>query len=587
MNKKQAIRPDSAVTLSLKKQQAEKDIQELSGRLGNSRMEIYKRSVIMGKLAESYKTIGDTDMMCATCRELIDMAKNSSKQLIGIDPKRASAVNYHVHKAYLLLAPYSFQHFLVCMEWNYPPSMKFYANRICVMGDWAIQLEKLEMGELDLLGLSAPPRSGKTGVGELYLAWVAGRHPDKSILFATHTNAMARKAMADVYDLMTNPRRGWSDVFPNFKVEKSQEDLWVDLSPKENSNTYYTLYFRGIDGAFSGILEASWLIYCDDLIKNITEAMNPDTIENAWTKYGTDISQRRVDDNVKELHIATRWSTRDVLTRLETENEDNPRAEFIKVPGLNEKGESNFMFPYRPMTKEHFEKLHSHMDDVSFECIVQQNPIEREGLIFPENLLKTYDKLPDGKPDRVCFACDVAWGGGDFLSLPIGKVYGMDVYIDDVVHSPADKYTTKPLVVAAIIRNGASAGFFEWNNGGDEYMDDIVKELRRRGYRCAIKGERAPVNKSKLDRIVACAPEIKGSILDGSGYRLHFKSKALRKGDKDYEMYMRHLTGFNQSAKVQGKQKDDAADATASLITNVLSEKESGKVGTFPRSWLF
>lgn len=289
----------------------------------------------------------------------------------------------------------------------------------------------------------------------------------------------------------------------------------------------------------------------------------------------------------KSFTLLLRWSTKDVLSQLEEENEGNPRAEFIKVPGLNENGESNFMFPYRPMTKEHFEKLKAHMDDVSFECIVQQNPIEQEGLLFPEKSLLVYDKLPDGKPDRVCFANDVAWGGGDFLSMPIGKVYGMDVYIDYVVHSSGDKYTTKPLVVNAIIQNGASGGFFEWNNGGDEYMDDIVKELRRKGYRCAIKGGRAPVNKSKLDRIISCSPEIKGTILDGSGYRLHFKSKAARKGDKAYEMYMKHLTGFNQEAKYQGKQKDDAADATASLITNVLSVKESGTVGTFPRSWLF
>ena len=504
------------------------------------------------------------------------------------DKKHANAIWNHYHRAYIELAPYRFHHFLVCMEWNYPPEMKFYANRQCVMESWAREIERLEFGKLDLLGLSAPPRSGKTGLGELALAWMIGRHPDKSILFATHTNGMAVKAMTDVYNLITDPRRGWSQIFPNFKIDKSAEYLWLDLQPKDSPNLYKTIYFRGIDGSFAGILEASWLIYCDDLIKDITEAMNPDRLANAWQKYGTDISQRRVDDNVKELHIATRWSTKDVLSRLEEENEGNPRAKFIKVPGLNEKGESNFMFPYRPMTKEHFEKLRNKMDDVSFECIIQQNPIERDGLVFPENALLTYDALPGGEPDRICFACDVAWGGGDYLSMPFGKVYGMDVYIDDVVHSPADKYTTKPLVTAAIIRNGATAGFFEANNGGDEYSDDIEKSLREKGYRCAIRWARAPTNKSKLDRILACAPEIKGTIQDGSGYRLHFKSKAARKGDKAYEMYMKHLTGFNQSAKYQGKQKDDAADATASLVTNVLGDSSSsGRVTTFSRSLLF
>lgn len=137
MSKRQAIRPDLAQTISLQKQQAEKDIQELSGRLANPRMQVYKRSVIMGKLAESYNTLGDTDMMCVTCREMIDMIRNRSGELLGMDPKRVSATNYWFHRSHIMLAPYSFYHFLVCMEWNYPPSLKFYANRVCVMSDWA------------------------------------------------------------------------------------------------------------------------------------------------------------------------------------------------------------------------------------------------------------------------------------------------------------------------------------------------------------------------------------------------------------------------------------------------------------------
>jgi len=592
MGRKPLAQPNPAIAQSMQRDKATQDVerlkQELHGIRSGPEFGLYQSTIKRGALVKAYKTLGETYLMCSTARELISMVKERNDEIGAIPDSHKTAIWNHFKAAYRELGPYSFYHFLVYMEWSYPPEMKFYANRICVLQNWAYQLERLEFGELDILGLSAPPRSGKTGIGELYLSWVMGRHPDKSILFATHTNGMAVKAQADVYNLITDPRRGWGEIFPGFTIDKSAEYLWVDLSPKSAPNMYKSIYFRGIDGSFAGILEASWLIYCDDLIKNIEEAMNPDRLDNAWQKYGTDISQRRVDDNVKELHIATRWSINDVVSRLEDENEGNPRAEFIKVPGLNESGESNFMFPCRPMTKEHFEKLRNKMDDVSFECIIQQNPIERDGLLFPESVLVSneYDVLPPGEPDRICFACDVAWGGGDYLSMPFGKVYGMDVYIDDVVHSPADKYTTKPLVVGAIIRNNATAGFFEANNGGDEYSDDIERSLREKGYRCAIRWARAPTNKSKLDRIVACSPEIKGAIQDGSGYRLHFKSKKLRKGDKDYEMYMKHLTGFNQGSKYQGKQKDDAADGTASLITNVLGGVPTGKVGTFSRSLL-
>lgn len=442
------------------------------------------------------------------------------------------------------------------------------------MKDWAHELENLEFGKYDILGLSGPPRSGKTGIGELFLSWLMGRHPEKSMLFATHTNQMAVKAQQDVLSLITDPRRGWNEIFPHLKIDKSSEYLWINLTPKDQPNNYYTIYFRGIDSSMAGVLEASWLIYCDDLIRGIEEAMNPSRLDNAWVKYSTDISQRRTNSSVKELHIATRWSTSDPLTRIEKDNEGNPRAKFIKVPGLNDKGESNFNFKYNPLDTKHFMKLKELMDDVSFECIIQQNPIDREGLLFPESSLVMYERLPDDIPDRICFSCDVAWGGGDYLSMPIAYVFGRDAYIHDVVHINAPKNVSKPAVIEAIIRNQASGGFFEANNGGDEYAEDICAELKKIGYRCNISSGRVPTTRSKLDRIVSCVPEIKGTITDGSGYRLHFKSKHQR--DEQYNMFMKHLTSFNQMQKFQGKQKDDAPDALASLVTNVLDPRSVG-----------
>lgn len=493
--------------------------------------------------------------------------------------------------AHFALAPYYFHYFLLCMEWDYKPEMKFYANRFCVMQSWAQEMERLEKGELDILGLSAPPRTGKSGIETLFMLWVAGRHPDKSILFATHTNAMAVKIMQDFYTMATDPKRQYSRIFPNVtpdKIEKSAEYLWVDFVNKPEDNNYKTIYFRGIDGSFAGVLEASWLIVVDDLIKNIEEAMNPTRLETARQKYGVDITQRRTDGSVKELHVATRWSMHDVLSELEADNEGNPRAEFIKVPGLNENGESNFNFPYRPMTKEHFEKLRRSMDEVSFECIIQQNPIERDGLIFTKDSLSYYEGvLPSGEPDEVVFWADLAFGGGDYLSMPIAYVYGNDAYIHDVVHTNKHKFETKPMVVNAIMRNKCTRGGGEANNGGDEYMADVDEQLRENEYRCHIITQRAPTIKNKLNRILDSQAEIKALITDESGFRLHFLSEKARANKPMYQKYMEHLMNFNQSAKYIGKQKDDAADSTAGLVANILSRNNrSGRVVVLSRKWL-
>jgi len=54
-----------------------------------------------------------------------------------------------------------------------------------------------------------------------------------------------------------------------------------------------------------------------------------------------------------------------------------------------------------------------------------QHGIEKEGLAFPSDSLNYYNGvLPPGEPDNILFACDVAFGGSDYLSMPILGQWG-------------------------------------------------------------------------------------------------------------------------------------------------------------------
>ena len=582
------------LALDLRKEKLEADIiklkKEYEVAISLSRPSYFKPAYCCINLADRYVEIGETDKVIEysqkTIREIEKNLPAYRKLGKGSAHELAVTLNYY-KRAHKYLAAHSFHHFLCYMEWDFSPENKFYADRICVMQDWAKELENLEFGKYDILGLSAPPRSGKTGIGTLFVCWLLGRHPEKSITFNTHTSRMARKEYQDVLNLLTDPKRGWKDIFPGFEIEQSAEDLWIDINPKKATNNYKTFYCSSIDAQKAGVMEASWLIYCDDLIGGIEEALNPARLQTAWDKYATDILQRK-NGNVKILHIATRWSVNDPLTREESANEKNPRSKFIRVPGLNEKGESNFMYKYHPLDTAHFMKLKNSMDDVSFSCIVQQTPVERDGLVFTRDSLSYYEgELPEGEPDEVVFASDIAFGGGDFLSFVVAYVYGMDAYIHDVVHSDKTKETTKSMVVSCIMQNNVTRGYMEANNGGSDYAASVDEMLRSAGYRCHIESRRAPTNKSKLTRILDAQSEIKALITDGSGYRLHFLSESAREGKPMYKLYMKHLTGFNQSAKFIGKQKDDAADATAMLVSEVLNRKNvSGTIIALSRKAL-
>lgn len=217
------------------------------------------------------------------------------------------------------------------------------------------------------------------------------------------------------------------------------------------------------------------------------------------------------------------------------------------------------------------------MDTVSFECLIQQNPIERLGILFSEDeLMKFEEEDPEGIERRIA-AVDVAWGGGDSLAMPIGSEHkNGDIPIIDVVCSKQGKEDTIPLVVNAIIKNEVSECFIEANNGGDMYAEEVKKQLDKKNYKCHLHWAKAPTTKSKRDRILACEGEIKG--VAAAKYRLQFKTRKSIKGNKMYNDFLDLLTHYNQSDSMIGKKQnpDDVPDALSSLITNVLGVQRKG-----------
>lgn len=554
----------SQLELQMNQEKALKDIEKYTQLLHlkdgyEGHVGLYHRTIYMGALAECYKVLGKIENMKRTCRELIRYVNEHLSEIPAQNEQRTKGIYNYLRKAHILMAPYSFHHYLVAMEWNYPIEGKFYSNRICVMRDWVERLQRLEDGELEGLGISAPPRSGKTGIGTLFLTWVMGRNAGKSSFFATHTNAMAQKVFMDVLSLITDPMRCWDEVFPGFQIDKSAEYLWIDLSPKKLPNNYKTIYFRGIDGNMAGILEASHLLYCDDLIRGIEEARNPDRIENSVAKYGIDISQRKTNSKVRELQIATRWSTKDVLNLLEQQHEWDPKWEFVKVPALDEKGQSNFKFKYNAMDEEHFRRIREGpgMDSITWECVYQQNPIDREGLLFEEStLVHRFKTLPQQEPDEIFGACDVAFSGTDSVAFPMIYRYGDSFYMPDVVFDSRDYMQTEPLVAAHILKHQPNRARFEANNGGEFYANDVKSRVRGKT-RCRIDSKRSATNVGKVARIEQFEPDIKA---------IYFLDKSCYTPDSPYGRFMKELCNFN----VNGKNKhDDAPDSLAMTMAMV------------------
>ena len=498
------------------------------------------------KRFDAYKYSGELRSVCAAMM---------GKMKTGEDVAKVYDI---ISRTYLFEAKDVFDSYCIYLEWNRAPEKKFYQPRRKVLKTVANALQDLADDRLDLLAISMPPGCGKTALAIFYLTWLAGKNPDEPMLTGSHSNSFVR----GVYDecLRIFDKDGeylWNDVFPDVAVSNTNaKDCRIDLGKRKR---FETLEFTSIGTGNAGLYRASTLLYCDDLVSGIEVALSKPRLDKLWETYTTDLRQRKIGNKCKELHIATRWSVHDVIGRLEQNYGDSERNRFIVMPAMNKKDESNFDYDYGVgYSTETLRKQREVMDEMSWKALYMNQPVEREGLLFPSDELRYFNGvLPDGEPDRKLMVMDIAWGGGDFTACPIAYVYGDAVFIPDLVFNNGDKTVTRPEVVGKIIQHKINVVRGEANNGGDEYCDVVDSQLRQQGYHCSVRSQRAPSGQSKLSRIIQYAPDIK---------RFYFLDE--KHQPKEYKAFMEQVTMFTQLGKVP---HDDAPDSLAQLADELYN----------------
>lgn len=460
-------------------------------------------------------------------------------------------------------APHRFESYLLYMEKKRSPKKRFYQPRAKTLKIVVDDLQDLEDGVIEFYGLSLPPRVGKSTVCIFFLSWVAGRHPDLHNAMGGHSGILAKGFYKEFLNLVTSSEYTYNEIFPDVFVEsKSADEYTVNLN---SADRFATLTCRGIDGTWTGAVDisAGGYLYVDDLIRDRTESLSPTRLENRYQDY-LNIMVDRKNDGAKELMVGTRWNVMDPLGRNEDKFKDNPKARFRKIPALNEKDESNFDYDYGlGFSTQYYKDLRERLDKNEWMAKYQQRPFIREGLLFPEDELNTFNGvLPDGDC-LTAAACDVAWGGGDSLSMPFGYAFGSredgPIYITDWIFNKGDKYVTKPLVVAKTLQHKPNMIRAEANNGGDEYAESIDSMLKEQGFKTNITWAKASNQVSKLAKIIQYAPDIKR--------RFYFLRPELQ--SEEYKAAMEELTTFVQVGR---NIHDDAADGLVQLLQLISGE---------------
>lgn len=447
------------------------------------------------------------------------------------------------------------------IEKNRPKRERFYEPRRKTLIKVVEKLQALEDDELDEIFIHMPARIGKSQMMTVYAAWHCARDTEASNLYCTYKESLGGAFLEGVTEIWTDPTYCHSDVFPKAKIVYTDaKNHKIDL---ERRKKYKSIAGKGLESGLNGEYDAKGVLIIDDIIEGIQDVLNPETLKRKQTVFDNNLMSR-AKEKCKIIYNGTIWSLHDIyMDRLDF-LQNNPEAkgirwEILKIPALNpETDESNFDYNYGVgFSTQYYRtkraKFEENDDMASWCAQYQQEPIERDGAVFnPEHMRFYNGVLPNEEPLKVLSACDVALGGGDYLSMPVAYVYESgDVYIHDVVFDNSEKNVTQPQVVEMVIKNQITSGFFESNQGGEGYKDDIGRLLKEQGYFINLVSKYAPTKTRKEQRIWDNAPSIRQFIFRDTGCR-----------SPQYRKFMTNLYSFT----INGKNKnDDAADSLSQL----------------------
>ena len=458
------------------------------------------------------------------------------------------------------------------IEKNREPKERFYMPRRKQLIKIGLMdaLQGMIDDKYDILCISLIPGAGKTTIEKFFNSAVIGWFPKDFNLFYSHSGDITRMYYDGVYDIVTNTDEyTWEEIFPNLKVTGTNAKM--EQFNVGKYKPFPSVQCTSVGSKNAGKVRASKFLLVDDMIGGIEEAMNPAILDKLWDKYAVDARQRKIQDtdgkNCKEIHIATRWSVHDVIGRIQNMYAGNKRVKVIAVPDIDpETGESNFDYEFSGFTKEFFADQQLLMDEISYKCLYKQEPIEREGLLFPDDKIRRYLNLPHGAPEIITAQCDTKGKGTDFFVLPVLQKYGEDYYcIDCVCDNTADYELQYENAANVLVNNEVQECEFERNAGGDRVAMEVNKRVEAKGWICNITD--TPTETNKEARIFQCSNWILQHVI--------FKDSSLYKPNEPYGVMMSLLKQYSVSGK---KQLDDVPDVFSNFALRITQGNRVAKV---------
>lgn len=287
----------------------------------------------------------------------------------------------------------------------------------------ALQLERVERGEIDRLMLLVPPRHGKSELASRrFPAYYLGRHPHRQFISASATGSLAEDFGRDVRNIIDSPEYGVL-----FKTRLAEDSKAKGRWNTNDGGSYYAI---GVNAAIMG--RGAHVFMIDDPFGTMTDARSETERKNVWDWY-TGTVYNRLEEKGAIVVINHRMHEDDLTGMLLSQQvAGGDRWEVVELkPDMDARVA---LWPEKyPI--EALERIRRNTTAEDWSALYLQNPTPDTGTFFKAEWFKPYVQMPAKETLTVYGASDYAVtdNGGDYT---VHVVIGLDpeerMYLLDV-----------------------------------------------------------------------------------------------------------------------------------------------------------
>ncbi len=412
----------------------------------------------------------------------------------------------------------------------------------------------VEEASEQIMVVNLPPRHGKSRTATKFVQWLFGKYGTKiKVMTGSYNETLSGTFAKQVRDCIAEKKTAgvtvYNDIFPHTQIKygEAAASKWA-LAGSEQANYLAT----SPSGTATGF--GCNIMIIDDLIKNVEEAYNANTLQKLIDWF-TNTMLSRTENGFKLIIIMTRWCNDDLAGYI--------LANYDNVIHINYKAvqDDGTMLCPDILSREDYDLKTKNMNKDIVVANYQQEPIDVKGRLYTN--IKTYVDIPKDESGNPLFKyilnyTDTADEGSDFLCSICYGMYNEEYYILDVYYTKDAMETTEPETARMMTKHNVGCAIIESNNGGRGFARNVERECKALGNRHTnIKWFHQ--SKNKTARILSNSASVMNNIYFPVNWEDRFPDFAMaikkyqKEGKNAHDDAPDALTGVYENPKPMGQ----------------------------------